>query len=790
VRRCVYWRRVCVGILVGAVLAFCTDLLSAAEADPAAAKATEVFDSVYGADLKRARATRDTADNLELATRLLTAAKEATAQPEFLTVLCEKAFDLTSGYPDGYATAMQAMETLATALPAKVTWCTEQVVDLLQKRFAAARGDDRTKAGEELVVALLALADLKVNAGGPTEAAALLRRAEQVARAVKSHRVAEIDERQKALASSLRAAREVKSLKALIARNPQNASAREKLVRLYLVDMDNPAEAARYVEGVTDASLRKYVPAAAKGPESAPELASKELGDWYRTLADTAPTAAKAPMLARAKVYYERFLVLHTAEDLDRTAATLILKKLEASLDELGGAPMDAGLGSALAPKTLSLRLAKNIDMKFVLIPAGRFLMGAPDSDTRAAADERPQHMVTITKPFYMGVTEVTQRQWAAVMGDELWTEWPKLRRGADLPITNMRCWGADKFCEKMSEKVGRTVRLPTEAEWEYACRAGSQGRYCFGNSGPLPLYAWHRDNSAGELHEVGRTRPNAWGLYDMHGNASECCSDLYGERYYGSTPSKKDPAGPNRPPATEEAPFRVSRGGHFRSSPAECRCSKRDKVKAGWPQPWVGFRVVVPSRRPKMPPAGAATTPTAKPAAGVIKPGKWQDLLPLVDTAKHAFKGTWQREDNSLTAQPAEMGRVMIPVIPAGDYDLHCEFVRDSSWGGGVLASAGRAIGRGAMSLGVWRDVRLPEIGGREGAEGRSRGRLLRRKSLAGEDGTALQRGRRRSLRGQDGVRCRTAERQAAPRLVRAAVGPLLGAALGSSATGRVRPW
>lgn len=298
-------------------------------------KAAEAFNALYGQDLKRAKATRDAADDLELATRLLAAAKEATRQPEFLGVLCEKAFELASAHPDGHPTAMKAMETLATAVPAKVTWCAEQVVKLLQKQFTAARGDDRAKAGEELIVALLALADLKADGGAPTEAVALLRRAEKVARAVKSNRLAEIDGRQKALASSLRAAREVANLKALLERSPQNAAAREKLVRLCLVDMDNPAEAARYVEGVTDKSLRKYAPAAAKGTKAAPELACKELGEWYRGLAGEAPPGAKAAMYTRARAYYERFLQVHTAEDLDRTQVSLALGKVVAALEKL-----------------------------------------------------------------------------------------------------------------------------------------------------------------------------------------------------------------------------------------------------------------------------------------------------------------------------------------------------------------------------------------------------------------------------------------------------------------------
>jgi hypothetical protein len=305
----------------------------AAEAD----KAAEAFDAVYGADWKRVKATSDFRDDLELATRLLAAAKEATGQPEFLTILCGKAHELAIAHPNGYPTAIVAMELLGSSVPGRRVWCAERVVELRQWQFDAVRTGDRGTPGEELIAALLALTDLK--SGAPAEGAALCRRAETVARTIKSDRLADIDVRQKALASALKTVREADGLKALLEKNPQNGQVREKLVRLCLVDQDNPAEAAKYVEGVADSSLAKYVPAAAKGVETTPELASKELGAWYASLAEAAPAAAKAAMYARAKAYYERFLELHTAEDLDRTTASLVHKKIAAECARLSAPP-------------------------------------------------------------------------------------------------------------------------------------------------------------------------------------------------------------------------------------------------------------------------------------------------------------------------------------------------------------------------------------------------------------------------------------------------------------------
>jgi len=134
-------------------------------------------------------------------------------------------------------------------------------------------------------------------------------------------------------------------VEALIQRNPENTAAREKLVRLYLVDRDDPAEAARHLQGVKDKSLRKYVPAVAKGVEAAPELACMELGEWYRGLGEVAAPGAQAAMFARAKAYYERFLSLHTPDDLHRTQATLALKEIQAALEKSGGPPPKSARG-------------------------------------------------------------------------------------------------------------------------------------------------------------------------------------------------------------------------------------------------------------------------------------------------------------------------------------------------------------------------------------------------------------------------------------------------------------
>jgi len=167
--------------------------------------------------------------------------------------------------------------------------------------------------------------------------------------------------------------------------------------------------------------------------------------------------------------------------------------------------------------------------MEFVLIPAGTFTMGSPDSDSNAYDHEKPAHQVTISEPFYMGKYEVTQAQWKAVMGEN-----PSRFKGDDHPVENVSWEDVQQFIQKLNAKEGKEAcRLPTEAEWEYAARAGTTTIYSFGNNASqLGNYAWYDENSGNTTHPVGDKPPNPWGLYDMHGNVWEWVQDWYGPIY------------------------------------------------------------------------------------------------------------------------------------------------------------------------------------------------------------------------------------------------------------------
>ena len=236
-------------------------------------------------------------------------------------------------------------------------------------------------------------------------------------------------------------------------------------------------------------------------------------------------------------------------------------------------------------PDAIALDLGGGVKLELVLIPAGKFMMGSPKEEKDRQDSEGPQHEVAISKPFYMAVYPVTQEQYEKVTGKN-----PSHFKGAQNPVENVNWDDAVGFCKHLSQKTGKTVQLPTEAQWEYACRAGSTTRFCYGDDNDdskLGDYAWYTGNSGGTTHPVGQKKPNDWGLYDMHGNIWQWCSDLYDEKYYANSP-KTDPQGP----ATSSA--RVLRGGGWGASPALSRSATRGGWGWGGRDIYNGFRVSV----------------------------------------------------------------------------------------------------------------------------------------------------------------------------------------------------
>jgi len=230
-----------------------------------------------------------------------------------------------------------------------------------------------------------------------------------------------------------------------------------------------------------------------------------------------------------------------------------------------------------LAPATTPEATFKDCDdcPDMVVIPAGRHLMGSKD-----ASSEQPQHPVTI-QSFAMGTFEVTQEQWYAVMG-----MLPSGFKGRTLPVEKVSWDDAQSFAKKLSEKTGKNYRLPSESEWEYAARAGSQTNYYFGdNENDLGRYAWFSGNSGNTTHPVGEKAPNAFGLHDMLGNVWEWTADCWNDSYNGA-PSD------GRAWTSGFCGQRVVRGGAWSYKPQYSRSAWRGGVESSYRGSYGGFRL------------------------------------------------------------------------------------------------------------------------------------------------------------------------------------------------------
>jgi len=236
------------------------------------------------------------------------------------------------------------------------------------------------------------------------------------------------------------------------------------------------------------------------------------------------------------------------------------------------------------------------VPIEFVIIRAGKYTRGTPEKEPDREPDEN-QHPVQITRDFRIGRFEVTNRQFRAFRPDHIsGRNADDVSNRDDYPVTFVTWHDANAFCEWASRHTGRSIRLPTEAEWEYAARAGTTTRYSFGDDiAELKDYAWYRGNTGGDAHQarpVGRLKPNPWGLYDIHGNVAEWCFDWYGD--YPRWPII-DPQGP--PSGT----WRVSREGSHGSHQYNCRVGDRDKNEPGFKCDALGFRVVWSSLESEM---------------------------------------------------------------------------------------------------------------------------------------------------------------------------------------------
>ena len=256
-------------------------------------------------------------------------------------------------------------------------------------------------------------------------------------------------------------------------------------------------------------------------------------------------------------------------------------------------ASQSSPLPAPLSPPIRTETLPGNIKLEMIKIPAGSFLMGTEEAEvirlckeygTDWFKNEMPQHRVNLQE-FYLGKYPITQEQYQAIMGKNP----SRFKDNPKNPVENVRWNDTQEFCQKLSEKTGKKYRLPSESDWEYACRAGTQTRYYFGDDEKLlGEYAWYYENSGSKIHPVGQKKPNNWGLYDMSGNVWEWCEDGWHENYENA-PTDGTAWNENHSVTN----IRVLRGGSWDAYPRNCRSASRyflDYRSFAY-----GFRVVSP---------------------------------------------------------------------------------------------------------------------------------------------------------------------------------------------------
>jgi uncharacterized protein (TIGR02996 family) len=298
------------------------------------------------------------------------------------------------------------------------------------------------------------------------------------------------------------------------------------------------------------------------------------LADWFED--NGQPQRAELVRLVRQ---------LRTVPVMKRTKARVVLEDRVAALLNAGVPPV-------------ALEVVNSIGMRLALIPPGVFRMGSPASERSHKSDET-SHEVEITRAYYLGVFPVTQGQYQSVMGSNpsAFCDSSAPDQTRDFPVERVSWDDAAEFCRRLSKLDGRTYRLPTEAEWEYACRGGSActGPFHYGISLSSTQANFHGEYPYGKAKkgphlkrptQVGSYKPNLFGLYDMHGNVTEWCNDHYHSLYYDRSP-RTDPPGP------AGGPTRVKRGGNWRlCGGSACRAARRSAIPPNMRQVDVGFRV------------------------------------------------------------------------------------------------------------------------------------------------------------------------------------------------------
>jgi len=545
-------------------------------ARPALADAAGVYRELFDQEEKAVAASKDPNAPAELAALLLRSSANVTDDKPLRQLLLLKAYEFGIKTRAGYAAA-EAMETLLAEAPDCRAEAQDKLMVVGQLLFDHANPDKRKLLGQELANMLVAFGDDRAQSNKPDEATGLYRRALAVATKAQCLSTMKIVEKILAdmlvrIAADNESARRRKDLQAAMRRDPKDPAARKALVLALLGQFDKPAEAAGLLTGDLDESFRTHVQLAASDADALDEPTCLDLARWYVDVARAAPPADKDAILIRAQACCKRYMMLHATRDAGMLKGKLLLDDARRYMEPVAG-----------MPRYIDVPLGKGVMMTLALIPAGSFVMGVSEREMGFDQSESTRYaVVNISKPFYIGVCEITREQYKVVTGGN-----PDNSADWDKPVNQVNWFDAAAFCGKLSERTGRAFGLPTRAQWEYACRAGTRTTYYFGNdTDKLGDYAWFVANSEDQTHRVALKKPNSAGLHDMYGNVLEWCADWWADSCEIASPV--DPAGP----ATGK--LRLICGGGFGNAPNYCRSGFMGGVNPYVKNTDLGFRVVM----------------------------------------------------------------------------------------------------------------------------------------------------------------------------------------------------
>ncbi len=562
-----------------------------------------VFNALYLEDIRAAKKSKQTADDRLLAKRLLKTTERTTGQPPLSALLCQQVFELGINDPKTYEIADAAIALLVKRTPAAYhgTWQIKRA-DLLEKR-ADAEVDPALKKqlATDLIAVLTKAGDAERAAKKVKQAKAYYTRALKAAAkngllqtAIKQ-KIDVIDKELKAAADALarkKAEMEARRKAKLAAKMKAERERKQKLFWENLLVKNNPSLALKSIDVIDDPDIKANLPLAAKPIAQLTKAQCITVASWYRSLAQKHADDSKRNALTSAWKYYQRFLNLHILDDPQKTAAQHALADVEKQLKAFGLEPHDLTANSLPTVRRLPKIRSKNVGITLVKIPAGKFTMGSPKTQLGHKSDETP-HSVVLTKDYYISTTEITQEQYEQVMGEN-----PSVVKGKKLPVTNVTWADAMRFCRKLSGIENYVFRLPSEAEWEFAARGGQPG--LFANGARLFELAHYKTNSNNKIHDVRSKAPNAFGLYDVHGNVAEWCFDWYGP--YPSSETK-NPGGPFK------GEYKVVRGGTYSSPAMLCRAAARLKLNRELSSKSIGFRIVIDPNISTQPMKGGSGT-------------------------------------------------------------------------------------------------------------------------------------------------------------------------------------